>query len=316
MGIYDLILHSMSQTQVFLTRVALCFAVLGIIYTRSTAALIYALTLPEPQGYVNDTANLLNTQAVTDLNDKLSSFAQKTTMDVVVLTVPDLQGETIEEYSVRLFEKWKIGSKDRDNGVLLLVARDERAVRIEVGYGLEGVLNDAKAGRIIRDVIVPKFQSGDYAGGITVGVDSILGIVSGEAPDIPARTVSVEGADGVPYILIFLVGSGLLQYIVAFLARTKTAWPGAIIGVVCGIIIALISSAVWGIAVILVGGLGVFGYLIDAMLSRNYQDRASRGLPTDWFHSGGGFFGGGRSGGGFGGFGGGRSGGGGASGRW
>lgn len=297
---------------------------LGALYlvlgTRTVAS---AQTFPEPRGYVNDYANILNEETTRTLENKLDAFSQSTTNQIVVVTVSDLQESTIEDYAVRLFERWKIGAKERDNGVLLLVAHQERSVRIEVGYGLEPVINDAKAGRIIRDIIVPAFRSEDYDTGVVRGVEAIISAIQGDET-IPSQTQSNRGegeGSGFPYVLVLVFASGIIQYIAAYLARTKTAWPGAIIGLILGGIIAIALSFAIAPLMIIAGGMGVVGYLIDAALSKNYQDRKSQGLPTDWFHSGGGFFGGGRGGGsgfggGFGGFGGGRSGGGGSSGRW
>ncbi|HNQ31616.1 MAG TPA: YgcG family protein [Candidatus Woesebacteria bacterium] len=277
-----------------------------------------ALSLPEPRGYVNDYAQILNSNAVSALENKLSAFNKSTTNQIVVVTVPDLQDTTLEDFATRLFEKWKIGTKEKDNGVLLLVAQKEREVRIEVGYGLEPVLNDAKAGRIIRDIIIPEFKAGNYDAGVTKGSDAIVQIVGGDDSVLPA-TSSDSQEDGLvfPLMVIFFFASGILQYLFAFLARSKSAMPGGIIGVVLGIIIsALLAFPLFGF-IATPFALGVFGYLLDAALSKNYQTRKGLGLPTAWHQSGGGFFGGGgrSSGGGFGGFGGGRSGGGGVSGR-
>ena len=284
------------------------------------ANVCFALTLPKYIGYVNDFANILTPEAKTTLSDKLATFEKQTSNEIVVVTIPSLQGTTIEDFAVKLFENWKIGKKTKDNGLLLLVAPNEREVRIEVGYGLEPVVNDAKAGRIIRSIIIPEFKKGAYANGVLLGMDSILQTVNGQVVDFPNEpaTSNADDSGGFPVPLLFL-GAALVQYFIAFLARSKSAWPGGVIGIIIGIIIGVVAS--FGIFTIALAiGLGGLGFWLDYLLSKNYQERKAQGLPTSWFLTGGGFFGrgggGSSSGGGFGGFGGGRSGGGGASGRW
>jgi uncharacterized protein len=176
---------------------------------------------------------------------------------------------------------------------------------------LEGELNDSKAGRIIRGTIIPKFKSGDYTAGIEEGVAAIIGVLSGQQIDLPPEiNVDIEGVAW-PVIIFFGV---VLQYFAAFLGRSREAWPGAVIGAVLGLILGavVLSALVSGVALAAV--LGVIGYILDWLLSKNYKERKDRGLPTTWWSSGGGFSSGRSSG--WGGFGGGRSGGGGASGRW
>jgi uncharacterized protein len=242
---------------------------------------------------VNDFANILNSNTISTLNNSLTQFAKSTSNQIVVVTVPDLQDTTLEDYATRLFEKWKIGTKGKDNGVLLLVAQKEREVRIEVGYGLEPVLNDAKAGRIIRDVIIPEFKTGNYDTGVTKGANTIVQIVGGEIQDVPVSARSQEDNPLFPLMVLFFFASGIVQYLVAYLARTKTAMPGGIIGAVLGLVIGLFFAFPFiGILCSFVG-LGILGFLLDYVLSKNYQSRKSLGLPTTWYQSGGGFFGGG-----------------------
>ncbi|HSD26849.1 MAG TPA: TPM domain-containing protein, partial [Vicinamibacteria bacterium] len=131
-------------------------------------------------GYVVDGAGVLSPATVEGLNAALHQHEQETSNQVVVHTIPSLAGETIETYSLRLATKLGAGQKDKDNGVLLLVARDDRKVRIEVGYGLEGALPDVLCARIIREEIVPRFKQGDMDGGVAAGVDRILGAIRGE----------------------------------------------------------------------------------------------------------------------------------------
>jgi uncharacterized protein len=126
-----------------------------------------AFTVPEkPSGYVNDAAGLLSPGTESRLEAILRQFDETTSNQVVVATFPSLDGGSLEDLSIQIAEKWKAGTAKKDNGVLLLVFKEERAVRIEVGYGLEGALPDALCAQIIRNVIVPNFRAGDFDGGI------------------------------------------------------------------------------------------------------------------------------------------------------
>ncbi|HEY6553653.1 MAG TPA: TPM domain-containing protein, partial [Vicinamibacteria bacterium] len=131
-------------------------------------------------GYVVDGGGMLSPATVESLNAVLHRHEQETSNQVVVHTIPSLGGETIEGYGLRLATQLQAGQKGKDNGVLLLVARDDRKVRIEVGYGLEGALPDVLCARIIREEIVPRFKQGDMDGGVAFGVDKILGAIRGE----------------------------------------------------------------------------------------------------------------------------------------
>ncbi len=136
--------------------------------------------MPPLRGRVNDYAGLMPPERARALEDRLARFEQETGHQVAVLTIPSLQGEPLEDFSIKVAENWKIGQKGFDNGVILLIARDDRKIRIEVGYGLEGVLPDAIASRIIREIIIPRFRANDYPGGIEAGIDAILKVTRGE----------------------------------------------------------------------------------------------------------------------------------------
>ena len=133
-----------------------------------------AQTFPRLTGRVVDEAKLLDPAQKAAIDGKLAALETQSQRQVVVVTLADLQGYEIADYGFRLGDHWGIGDKDRDDGVLLIVAPNERKVRIEVGYGLEGILPDALAGRIIRNQVVPRFKANDYAGGIEAGVDAII----------------------------------------------------------------------------------------------------------------------------------------------
>jgi uncharacterized protein len=140
--------------------------------------LAYALTFPPLTGRVVDEAGILDPAAKEALERKLADFEAKTTDQFVVVTLKSLQGTSIEDYGYQLGRHWGIGQKDKSNGVLLIVAPNERKVRIEVGYGLEGDLTDAVSKLIIENAILPRFKANDYAGGITRGVDDIIQVLT------------------------------------------------------------------------------------------------------------------------------------------
>jgi uncharacterized protein len=151
------------------------------LFTTLFLLLIPAVALaafPKPTGYVNDFAGVLNSATKAKLESTLTAFDQQSGIEIAVATLPSLEGEPIENVAVDLFEKWGIGKKDRDNGVLFLVAPKDKRMRIEVGYGLEGVLNDALAGRILKKVVVPYFKKGMIDSGIAMGTLSIIGVIS------------------------------------------------------------------------------------------------------------------------------------------
>ena len=146
-----------------------------------------ALDFPALSGRVVDDAGILDEGTRAALTQKLAEFETKTTDQFVVVTLKSLQGTSIEDLGVELGRHWQIGQRDKNNGVLLIVAPNERRVRIEVGYGLEGALTDAVSRLIIENGITPRFRAGDFAGGITRGVDDIISVLSGDAEEWKAR---------------------------------------------------------------------------------------------------------------------------------
>jgi uncharacterized protein len=275
---------------------------------------VWAQNFPAPVGYVNDFANILSSETKQNLEQRLTQLEKDSTIEISVVTVESLGGTTVEDYAARLFENWQIGKKDKDNGVLFLIAPNERETKIEVGYGLEPVLTDAQAGRILDSYVVPAFRDGDYNKGVNDGVSALIKIVHGEEVNLePATSAEAEDGNGV-WILLVIVAI-FLSYLTSFLARSKKWWPGGVIGAILGLVLGFYLASLT-FKVLAVVGLGLLGLLFDFILSKNYKERKGRGLPTSFWGSGGGFFGGGGSGGGFGGFGGGGSGGGGASRSW
>ena len=134
----------------------------------------------KPAGFVNDFAQLLTGDQRPALEAKLTQFTKDTSNEITVAIIPGLKGDTIENYAVELFKAWGIGQKNKDNGVLLLIALDEHKYRIEVGYGLEGALTDAQSFWIGQNIITPRFRAGDYYGGIDGAVDQIIAASKGE----------------------------------------------------------------------------------------------------------------------------------------
>ncbi|MGI6856486.1 TPM domain-containing protein [Mesorhizobium sp. 1B3] len=149
--------------------------------------LAFAAELPALTGRIVDNAGMLDGPAEAALTRKLEDFEKKSSDQIVVATVPDLDGDDIESYANRLFRAWRLGQAGEDNGVLLLVARDDRKMRIEVGYGLEGSLTDLHSKLIIENTMVPAFRAGDYSGGVSKAVDDIIMVLEGDGAELEAR---------------------------------------------------------------------------------------------------------------------------------
>ena len=149
--------------------------------------------VPALKARITDTTRTLDAATVQTLESRLADLEKRKGAQIAVLMVPTTGGETIEQYAVRAFEQWKLGRDKVDDGVLLVVAKDDRALRIEVGYGLEGAIPDLVAGRIINEQIVPRFREGDFAGGVVAGVDRLIKRVEGE--DLPAPHASAQSGD-------------------------------------------------------------------------------------------------------------------------
>lgn len=273
--------------------------------------------LDRPSGFVSDFARVLSVDQKTALEQKLSTFEKETSNEIAVVTVDSLKGDYIENYAVKLFADWGIGKKDKDNGVLFLVAVSDRAMRIEVGYGLEGALTDALSVRILDDNVRPFFKQNDYAGGIGAGVDAIISATKGEYKASSTRATQSSGEWMFFVLFGILWGGGWLFSIMVVLGRSKSWWAGGIVGGVLGAIVWIVLGVWWGAVSVLI--FGVVGLLLDRSMSRSYQRAIIMGTLPWWAKKrkgGGGFFGGSGGGGGFGGFSGGSSGGGGGSSSW
>ena len=175
----------------------------------------FGLEAPErPEGRVTDYTRTLSGGEVAALERKLAAFERETTNQIAVLLIPSLAGDSLEDYSIRLAEKWKIGQKGKNNGVILLVVKNDRKLRIEVAYGLEGALPDALAGSIIRNEIAPRFKAGQFYQGIDAGVTGIMAATKGEykAPKKRDRRSQTFPWWGVLPLFMFLgiLGMGLI----------------------------------------------------------------------------------------------------------
>lgn len=269
--------------------------------------LVFALEVPQLRGHVNDYANMLSPAASERLEQALAAFENSDSTQIVVLTVNSLEGEALEEYSIKVAEAWRIGQAKLDNGAILLITKQERKIRIEVGRGLEGVLTDLTSGRIIRGDISPYFKRGDYDGGITAGVSSIMQVVRGEYQAQPRDLKQgKKSAEPVFTLLLFLLVA------VVFLGSFSKYLGGA--AGAAGL--ALIGFLTFpGLGILVLALLGVAGFVLGLVVAFLFGGGGG-GFGGPFI--GGGFGGGSSGGGGFGGFsgGGGSFGGGGASGDW
>lgn len=165
---------------------------------------IFSLEVPALKGRVNDYAGIINQNTENQITKYLDDLENTTGIQLAVLTIPSLKGDDLASFSIKTCEKWKLGQKGKDNGALLLVAYDEHAVRIEVGYGLEDKLTDAKSGLIIRNVIIPEFKNGRYSEGILKGIQNMGGIASDDA-SLVSRSVINDDAESSIEGLLFLI---------------------------------------------------------------------------------------------------------------
>jgi uncharacterized protein len=255
------------------------------------------VAIPPLQHRVTDLTATLSSEQQADLEARLAAFEAKKGSQIAILIVPTTQPEDIAQYSIRVVEAWKLGRKGVDDGVLVLLAKDDRKSRIEVGYGLEGALPDAIAKRIVSDVMRPYFKQGDFYGGLVAGTDKIAAVIDGELlPE--AQRQSAQGFDA----------NSL------FVALMAAVVVGGVLRSILGRFVGGLASG--GLVAVLLYFLGA-GFLIAIVLGiiAFFMTLAGGGRGFPGSYGGGGFGGGGLGGGGFSG-GGGGFGGGGASGDW
>lgn len=296
--------------------------------------------IPYLSGRVNDYAGILSDSTRNMIAEKLKEHELRTTNQIVVLTIKSLEGETIEDFAYKVFNDWKLGRKDKDNGILIVIVPDERRMRIEVGYGLEGTLPDVLAGRIIQNIMAPGFRKGDYDSGITNGVNAVISVLDGESladtsgndetygvaessvlsdletPDMPLGTRILLGAFIFGIIGLFtiigILTPGVGWFLYLFLIPFWAMFPIVVVGTKGALIIFIIYIV-------------MYPALKLCLKNTDWYRKAQKDLKTKGSASIGGFTfssggsgswsSGGSSGGGFSG-GGGSSGGGGASGGW
>ena len=255
------------------------------------------VAVPQLTARVTDLTGTLTADQSSALEAKLAAFEQSKGSQVVVLIVPTTQPEEIEQYSIRVVDQWKLGRGKVDDGVLVLVALNDRKVRLEVGYGLEGVLPDATANRIIQQDIVPSFKRGDYYGGINTGVDRVMRVIEGEPLPEPELSPPAAGIPGLfnllPFLFIFaLVGGSIFRRLFGRVGGALAT--GGLVGFLTWLLISILGIAV-------VAGVVAFIFALVGGMSGGGPAGGSNGWysrrhGSGWGY-GGGFGGGGASGG-------------------
>jgi uncharacterized protein len=281
----------------------------GIVAALATAQ----VAVPRLAARVTDQTGTLSAEQSSQLERKLAAFEERKGSQLAVLIVPTTEPEDIAEFGIRVAEAWKLGRENVDDGAILLVAKDDRRMRIEVGYGLEGALPDAVARRITDETISPRFKQGDFYGGIDAGLEQIIKVIDGEPLPEPDRSWSPPPGAGdwvtVALVLVVIAGSVLR---LLFGRMGGALATGGIAGVIAYFITRLLAIA---------AGVALAGFILTLLFGRFGGPRGwsshRRGGDGGWSGGwgGGGFGGGGFGGGGFSG-GGGGFGGGGASGSW
>ena len=288
-----------SRAKAALLWLALLFAGAGPLHAQ--------VALPSFDGLVIDQTGTLTAAQQSSLDEKLTAFQARKGSQVALLIVPTTEPETIEQFGVRLAEAWKIGRKGVDDGAILIVAKDDRALRIEVQYGLEGVLTDITSSRIINDTIVPLFRQGDFFAGVNAGLDQMLKVIDGEPLPAPDQAWKNDGAPALPLPMLLVGGFILMGILRPLLGRVPAA---GVVGLGGGGIVYWMTSQVLQAL-----GAGALVFVLALFFGFGGMGRGGGRVFRDMGRGGfGGGFGG--RGGGFGGGLGGRGGGGGASGRW
>lgn len=257
-----------------------------LLYVGLSGSLHAQVAVPPLTGHVIDQTQTLTPAQQKTMEDMLTAFELRKGSQLAVLLVPSTRPETIEQYALRVAEQWKLGRKKVDDGAILIVAKNDRTVRIEVGYGLEGALNDATSKRIIEEAITPSFRQQDFAGGISAGLQRMMGVIDGEP--LPAPGASKPSTDPWGQIT-WIIGFGAL---LGFVLRTVLGrFPGAImtaaiVGAVTWFLLGVLSMA------LIAGGITLVTTLVGltALLNARF---GGRGGPGGGFKGGGGGFGGG-----------------------
>ena len=301
----------MKAVKASLVALLLCWAFI----TFAQAPVLAQVAVPPLTGRVVDQTGTLSSGDIDSLTQKLKDFEARKGSQIAVLIVPTTQPEEIEQFSIRVAEAWKIGRKKIDDGAILLVAKNDRKLRIEVGYGLEGALTDVTSKRIIDEIITPKFRAGDFAGGISDGVDRIISVVDGEPlPAPPQHTQSSSSSSSNTNWFAFFNPTNPFVIIgVLFLGHAMRALLGRLIGsAAAGGVVAFLAWYFIGsliFAAIAGGVVSLFTMFSDAITSsassgnRGSWSSGGRSSSSSWssssssdsgsFSGGGGSFGGG-----------------------
>jgi len=284
-----------------------------------------AQVFPRPVGKVNDFAGLLTAEQQQALGTMLEELERDTTAEVAVVTVRALGGLTVEEYANRLFAEWGIGKKGMDNGVLILVSLEDRAMRIEVGYGLEGILPDGLAGAVIRETFTPRFQNSQYAEGLAEGTARVADIVRRNetlsAEQLAALEAGPEASTGpIVFMLAIFVGMGAFALGTGIGSKVASSTLTGLVVTGLSLFFGVLGAPPAGLVFLALLAVAVIatGIVLGRRPSwrKSLRGTGKRAGGSGWVMGGGGGSGSSGSGGGSSSFGGGRSGGGGASGRW
>ncbi len=276
----------------------LAFAFVWCLYGVAAHPVAYAFDVPPNDGFVTDLTGKLTPQQEQDLEQKLTAYRQKTSNEIAILFVNNLGGEPIEDVALQVGRKWQVGTKENNNGILIVVSYEDRSVYIATGYGLEGAVPDIVAKGVIDTDMLPAFRDGKYYEGLAAGTDSLEKHIGGEYTADRYATQDGPGLWGVGVVFFFI----FFNFFTAYLGRSKSWWLGGVMGGIFGVFITALYT--WWLAIPLFIALGL---IFDFIVSKNPRGPGGRGGRGGW---GGGF------GGGFGGFSGGSFGGGGAGGRW
>jgi uncharacterized protein len=257
------------------------------------------VSVPQLTARVMDLTGSLTANQVQALEQTLQTFESSKGSQIAVLVVPTTEPETIEQYGIRVAEQWKLGRKGVDDGAILIVAKNDRTLRIEVGYGLEGVLNDATCKRIISEIIVPRFRQGDFFGGISDGVNSMIHVIQGEPLPEPSASPALDAKDlrqfALPaLVLAFVVGAALRSVLGNLPAAIVT---GGVLGyltwLLAGTLFIAVAAGFIAFLFTLLAG-GMFGPLMSGMAGGRRGGGGFGGFGTSGgFRGGGGGFGGG-----------------------
>lgn len=256
-----------------------------------------ALEVPALSGRVNDYADMISPEAERLLEEKLRAFEESDSTQVVVLTINSLEGDSLEDFSIRVAEKWKIGQAKKDNGVIFLVVKMYKLMRIEVGRGLEGTLTDLLAGRILDNIVKPKFRAGDFDGGFTDGAGAIIEACRGEFTADSGR--SSASTDGTPETLIYII-----CFIIYFAITITAAFSRILSGGIGAVSLpAVIHFGFAPLGLVEAGAAAVAGFIIALILPfipiLSFIGGGSSGGSGGGFSGGGGSFGGGGASGGW-----------------